>query len=266
MAARQQMRDGVRGGAVVVDADIGHGHGGVEFAAGHPWQADGFMRQGVLHRVRVEADGAIGAVHAQQVEIRALAARIGARVAQQHEIAVFARHRIDAAHDLRIERVAHVGHHGQQHAALGRAQAARQVVHAVAERRHGREHLVARGRPHPGLLVHHARDGGHRHPRMRGDGADGDGFYRQRRRDGWRHGWFHINVIDYIYRPVARPMQTLSMLRCAKNVQKPARCGPLDAAISGAARRSSARQNHRLADQGVLISSSRKTFRDCRQE
>ena len=30
-----------------------------------------------------------------------------------------------------------------------RAQAARQVVHAVAQRGHGCQHLVARGRPHP---------------------------------------------------------------------------------------------------------------------
>ena len=220
------MRDGVGRGAVVVDADIGHGHAGVEFAARHPRQAGGLMRQGMLHRVWIEADGAVGAVHAQQVKIRALAARIGARVAQQYKVAVFARHRVDAAHDLRIEGVSHVGHHGQQHAALGRAQAARQVVHAVAERRDRSEHLVARGRPHPGLLVHHARDGGHRHARMRGDGADGDGFCGQGRRDGWRHGAFHINVIDYIYRPVTRAMQIVLMLQCGENgPRKPSAIG-----------------------------------------
>ena len=190
VAAFQQMPDRVRRGAVIVDADIRHGHRRVEFAAGDPWQAGRLMRQRMLDRVRVEADGAVGAAHAQQIEIRALTALVGAGVAQQHKIAVVARHRIDAADDLRIKRVADVGHHRQQHAAFGGAQATRQMVHAVAERVHGGQHLGARGRTHAALLVHHARDGGDRHAGVHGDGADRSHCVRRgKMREKWLHGY-----------------------------------------------------------------------------
>ncbi|MNN75111.1 hypothetical protein D3C81_1913850 [compost metagenome] len=69
---------------------------------------------------------------AQQLEGRALPARIGAGVAQQHEVAVLAGHSVYATHYLDVEGVGEVGHHDEQQPASGGAQAVGQLIDAIA--------------------------------------------------------------------------------------------------------------------------------------
>ena len=85
MPSCRQMPHGIARRTIVVDADVRHAHVRVELAARNPWQRARIFGQRVLHRVGIEADRAIGAVAAQHVEVAALAARIGTRVAQQRQ-------------------------------------------------------------------------------------------------------------------------------------------------------------------------------------
>jgi hypothetical protein len=150
----------------------------------------------------IEADRAVRAAAAQQIEVAALAAGVGAGIAQKHEVAVLARDAVDAAHDLRVKRIAEVGDHRQQQAAFRGSQIAREFVDAVAACVDGGQHLVAGRGPHVLVRVQHARyggDGNARLPRDAGDrqtfgrGRDcgcacGSAFHRLRFRRRSRHG------------------------------------------------------------------------------
>ena len=83
----------------------------------------------------IETDGAVGAAASQQVEVTALAAGIGACIAEQHEIAVLTRDAVDAANDGGVERVTEVGDQGEGAPALARAV----VEHDRSKLRHGFE-------------------------------------------------------------------------------------------------------------------------------
>lgn len=172
----------------------------VEFAARDPRQRRSLLDERLLHSGWIETDGAVRATPAQQVEVAALAQRIGARIAEKHEVAVLPRDRVDAAHDGRIERVAEVGDHREKQAAFGRAQIARKLVHAIAARCDRLAHFLARGLAHVAVAIEHARHRGDGHA-----GTPGNVGYRYFL--GRTHGIGHAarrggerNVMDYIIR------------------------------------------------------------------
>ncbi|MNH12116.1 hypothetical protein D3C79_716510 [compost metagenome] len=176
MAPAQQIAHCRRRRPLIVDTHVGHGHGGIELTAGDPGQRVDLLAQPQLDGVGIQADGAIRPVGAQQLEGRALPPRIGAGVAQQHEVAMLAGHPVDAAHHLDVEGVGEVGHHDEQQPALGGAQAGGQVIDPVAEFVDGAIHLGPGLGGDPLLLVEHPGDGSYRHPGLSRHGGHGDGI------------------------------------------------------------------------------------------
>src|SRR3546814_17570739 len=84
MALADQIGYGLDRRGSIVDTHIRHGNLIVEFATCHPWKRHAPFVQGMLNRIGVQTNGAVGATRLQQVEIAAFAA--GVRSSEERRV------------------------------------------------------------------------------------------------------------------------------------------------------------------------------------
>ena len=147
-------------------------------------------------RVDRRQDDAIDLAIEQHLQLRTLARRILADVAQQQPVAERMDVLLDRRHDLDEEGVHQVGDDDAERVGTAQRQAARDGVGTVAELLDLGEHALAHLVPDVAAIVEHLRDSRHRHSESGGDVSHGDS-HRQTGRSGppWRIGCIGAGII-----------------------------------------------------------------------
>ena len=147
-------------------------------------------------RVHRREDDAVDLAVQQHLQLRTLARRIFADVAQQQPIAERMDVLLDRCHDLDEEGVHEVGDEDAEGVRTAQRQAARNGVGTVAELLDLGEHALAHLFPDVTAIVEHLGDSRHRHPESGGDVSHGDSHRRVwRAGPPWRIGSIRAGII-----------------------------------------------------------------------